>query len=306
MKKFLIASIVALSVSVSFTSLALAESVPYYSANYQLKAEDDLAARQVIVRLNHALDAADYKAYGNLFSNDGVFVSGFGDAVGPKQVEAALEKVAPFITNKRHVAGNLVINGDAKQMVVTSYLIVFERKEEMKYVGSAVNVDTLKKVNGRWLVARHESTLDPATQAYIQSLMSDKKMDKSKTLTPDQVRSAVARYFEGTRSMNATQWASAFATNAVVEDPIGQTPLKTPQAILAQGEGFVTAFNQVGLKEVFVEVNGDEAVAYWHGRGAQKDGKNVRFEGINHFVFDSDGKVVSLRGFWSPANIRSE
>jgi hypothetical protein len=39
-------------------------------------------------------------------------------------------------------------------------------------VGSALNVDTLKKVDGRWLVARHESTLDPATAAYIQSLMS--------------------------------------------------------------------------------------------------------------------------------------
>jgi uncharacterized protein (TIGR02246 family) len=175
MRKPFIASAVALGISMSFTSWALAESVPYYSANYQLKAEDDLAARQVIARLNHALDAADYTSYGNLFSNDGVFVSGFGDAIGPKQVEAALEKVAPFITNKRHVAGNLVISGDGKQIIVTSYLIVFERKEEMKYVGSAVNVDTLKKVNGRWLVARHESTLDPATAAYIESLMKNQR-----------------------------------------------------------------------------------------------------------------------------------
>jgi hypothetical protein len=174
MRKLFAASVVALSVSTSFSPTVLAESSPYYSAKHQLKAEDDLAARQVIARLNHALDAADYKSYGELFSADGVFVSGFGDAVGPKQVEAALAKVAPFITNKRHVAGNLVINGDGKQIVVTSYLIVFERQTEMKYVGSALNVDTLKKVNGRWLVARHESTLDPATATYIQSLINKK------------------------------------------------------------------------------------------------------------------------------------
>jgi steroid Delta-isomerase len=66
-------------------------------------------------------------------------------------------------------------------------------------------------------------------------------------LAADRVRAAVARYFEGTRSMSAVQWASAFASNAVVEDPIGQPRLTTPQAILAQGEGFVTAFMSCGL-----------------------------------------------------------
>ena len=150
---------------------AQTDGAPCYAADYQLKVEDDLAVRQVIARLNHALDAADYKSYGELFAPDGVFVSGFGNAVGPKAVAAALGQVAPFITNKRHLAGNLVISGDGHQIVVTSYLIVFERQTEMKYVGSAVNVDTLEKVDGRWRVARHDSTLDPATLAYIQSLM---------------------------------------------------------------------------------------------------------------------------------------
>jgi hypothetical protein len=175
MKSFIVGSLVALGFSTSFAPLVQAQNVPYYSAKYSVRAEDDLAARQVIARLNHALDAADYKSYGELFSSDGVFVSGFGNAVGPKQVEEALGKVAPFITNKRHVAENFVISGGGNQMVVTTYLIVFERQTEMKYVGSAINVDTLKKINGRWLVARHESTLDPATATYIQSLMNTKK-----------------------------------------------------------------------------------------------------------------------------------
>jgi hypothetical protein len=175
MKKFVAALLIFTSITIVFVPPALAQTTPYYSAKYQLKAEDDLAARQVIARLNHALDAADYKAYGELFATDGVFVSGFGDAVGPTQVEAALTKVAPFITNKRHVAGNLVINGNKNQIVVTSYLTVFERQTELKYVGSALNVDTLKKVDGRWWVVRHESTLDPATAAYIESLMATKK-----------------------------------------------------------------------------------------------------------------------------------
>jgi steroid delta-isomerase len=131
-------------------------------------------------------------------------------------------------------------------------------------------------------------------------------MSSSQVLTPEQVRSAVASYFEGTRSMNAAQWASAFAANAVVEDPMGQPSLTTPEAILAQGEGFVNAFSSVGLNEVFVAVSGNEAVAYWVGQGVQPDGQRVRFEGINHFCFGSDGKIVNLRGFWNPENVRPE
>jgi uncharacterized protein (TIGR02246 family) len=146
--------------------------VPYYSAGHSLPVEDQLAIQQVIAQLNHALDAADYSAYGSFFASDGVFVSGFGNAVGPEQVSAALEQVAPFITNKRHVAGNLVINGSGSDAMVTSYLIVFERQAGLHYVGSAVNQDSLKKIDGHWLVTRHDSTLDPATADYIAAQMA--------------------------------------------------------------------------------------------------------------------------------------
>jgi ketosteroid isomerase-like protein len=147
------------------------KNLSYITAPSQFSAEDDAALRQVIARLNHALDAADYELYSSFFAADGVFVSGFGDAVGPAQVAAALGNVAPFITNKRHVAGNLVISGEGDKAVVTSYLIVFEREASLSYVGSAINVDTMIRQNGRWLVARHDSTLDPATEKYIQQQM---------------------------------------------------------------------------------------------------------------------------------------
>jgi steroid Delta-isomerase len=120
------------------------------------------------------------------------------------------------------------------------------------------------------------------------------------------IRTAVARYFEGTRSMDAARWASAFASNAIVLDPIAQPALTTPAQIRAQGDGFVSAFESVGLRERYVEINGDEAVAYWEASGKRKDGKTVRFEGINHFRFDESGKIVLLRGFWNPANMRVE
>ena len=159
---------------------ALAQDTSYISAEHRLSAQDEMAIRQVISRLNHALDAADYDIYGSFFAKDGVFVSGFGDAVGPKAVATALVQVAPLIANKRHVAANLVISGHRKRAVVTSYLVVFERASGLHFVGSAVNVDTLERRGGAWKVVRHDSTLDPATQKAINAVM-DKRKGKAST-----------------------------------------------------------------------------------------------------------------------------
>jgi hypothetical protein len=54
---------------------------------------------------------------------------------------------------------------------VTSYLIVFERTASLAYVGSAINVDTMRRQNSQWIVIRHETEMDPATFAAIQIAM---------------------------------------------------------------------------------------------------------------------------------------
>lgn len=171
MKTLLYATLASLMLVLPLSAPVSAQDTTYITAEHNLSVEHDLAIRQVIARLNHALDAADYELYGSFFSEDGVFESGFGDAVGPEQVAAALEQVRPFIINKRHVAGNFVISGEGDDAVVTTYLIVFERETGLEYVGSAINVDTMRRIDGEWMVVRHASTLDPATERYIQEQM---------------------------------------------------------------------------------------------------------------------------------------
>ncbi|MEM8810054.1 MAG: nuclear transport factor 2 family protein [Cyanobacteria bacterium P01_G01_bin.38] len=145
--------------------------VAYITEENDLSAADELAIRQVIARLNHALDAADYSLYASFYADDAVFVTDFGDATGPDQIAQALEASRPLITNKRHLATNLVISGADDRAVVTSYLTVFERTASLTYVGSAINIDTLEKRYGQWIVVRHESELDPATIEALQDLM---------------------------------------------------------------------------------------------------------------------------------------
>ena len=117
------------------------------------------------------------------------------------------------------------------------------------------------------------------------------------------IRKSVTQYFEATRSGDAYKWAKQFADNAVFEDPVGSPPVNDPQEILELGKKFMSGFETVGLHEEFVRVVGNEAAARWTGKGTTKEGKQVRFEGINIFEFNRDGKIVKLKGYWSPDQI---
>jgi uncharacterized protein (TIGR02246 family) len=143
----------------------------YITTNNNLDVRDEQAIRQVIARLNHALDAADYPLYASFFSKDAVFNTAFGRVTGRDEIATTLEQSRPFITNKRHAAVNLVLNGAGDEAVVTSYLIVFERSASLACVGSAINIDTMRRQDNKWIVIRHDSELDPATLAAMQSAM---------------------------------------------------------------------------------------------------------------------------------------
>jgi uncharacterized protein (TIGR02246 family) len=143
----------------------------YITAENNIDVRDEQAIRQVIARLNHALDAADYPLYASFFSTDAVFNTAFGRATGRDEIAAALEQSRPFIINKRHAAVNLLISGAGDEAVVTSYLIVFERAASLAYVGSAINIDTMRRQDNKWIVIRHDSELDPATLVAMQAAM---------------------------------------------------------------------------------------------------------------------------------------
>ena len=61
------------------------------------------------------------------------------------------------------------------------------------------------------------------------------------------------------------------------------------------GKKFMSGF-EIGLHEEFVHAVGNEAAARWTGKGITKEGKQVRFEGINIFEFNR-GYIVKLKGY---------
>lgn len=114
------------------------------------------------------------------------------------------------------------------------------------------------------------------------------------------VEAWVKQYFESTRSNDAVRWASCFAEDAIVEDPVGQPAIKGKTQMLASGKNFLASYQTVGLTETFVHTVEFQAVAKWVGNGIDHNGKDVAFEGIDLFEFNKDGKIQKLMGYWSP------
>lgn len=125
---------------------------------------DQLAILDLIARMNQSIDADDYAAYSRFYLEDGVIDSGFGPpTTGRDAIVASLNQSAPFITDKRHVASNVVINGTGRTASAVYYLTVFERKAGLTIAGTAMIIDELRRTPSGWLVVRHTTRMDPAT-----------------------------------------------------------------------------------------------------------------------------------------------
>ncbi len=140
------------------------------SRTQAVRAEDAVAIADVIARMNGAIDTNDYPLYASYYLPDGVIDSGFGPPVsGHAAIIASLEASAPFITNKRHAAANIVLNRQGRDIVATYYLTVFDRASSVSVAGTALIVDEFRKVDGVWRVVRHTTRMDPATIAAMMA-----------------------------------------------------------------------------------------------------------------------------------------
>lgn len=120
--------------------------------------------------------------------------------------------------------------------------------------------------------------------------------------THEEMVRAVERYVEAFANSDAAMAADLFAEDATVEDPIGTPIHRGREAIHA----FYSVSMQSGAKlrlDGPVRTGGDYAAFAFTvivDFGGPKE-----IEVIDTFKFDADGKVVEMRAFWSPANMRA-
>jgi steroid delta-isomerase len=118
--------------------------------------------------------------------------------------------------------------------------------------------------------------------------------------TPDDNAKTVARYLELAAQGKADDIAELYADDATVEDPVGGEVHIGRKAI----RGFYDALPTVGAQADVVTLRalGNEVAFYWALTVDLGDNK-MRIEIISVMTFDDEGKIASMKAYWTPENV---
>ena len=152
---------------------------------------------------------------------------------------------------------------------------------------------------------RNQSLFMKRTTALVLSLMfvvastvTRVQASPAPDLTSQQIEAVLEDAFAGLVAFDAQRVVNNFASDAVLEDPVGTPPMVGTQAITTYLESFPTLFNQMKLYSLDIKPRGQEAVVKWRIRFITKSGHVFFLEGIGYFKFNQEGKIQLEKEFF--------
>ena len=124
----------------------------------------------------------------------------------------------------------------------------------------------------------------------------------SRNDTPaDRIRTTIERYVKHMNAGDADAIAGLYAEACSVEDPVGATPIAGHAAV---HEFYRKSAGHVRLElSGPVRVSGHEAAFPMVGTLGSADDPSY-LDVIDVMTFDDEGRITSMRAFWSPDGIR--
>lgn len=127
---------------------------------------------------------------------------------------------------------------------------------------------------------------------------------------PHPARDASLRSMEAVEAGDRAGWLALFAPEAVVEDPIGPSPL-CPDGSGHRGPAAIEAFydtvigpNQVRFRIDQSWAGGNEVANVGTITTTMPDGTVVHTDGVFTYRVDDRGRVVALRAYWEMDRLR--
>lgn len=124
-------------------------------------------------------------------------------------------------------------------------------------------------------------------------------------MTTETVINAINGYFDAICALDADRWVATFAEDATSYEP-GNPPLTGHAALRMFFNGIAGGFAQIEMRPTELYPVGNEAGVKWVATGTGKNGRTVKFEGIDLFVINEAGKIQTCKGFWNPAAMMAE
>ncbi|MGE8318582.1 MAG: nuclear transport factor 2 family protein [Comamonas sp.] len=121
--------------------------------------------------------------------------------------------------------------------------------------------------------------------------------------TPEHMTAVVQRYVDALNADDLDAVVALYADNATLEDPVGSTPLQGIEAIRAFYAQVVPMKIRLALQGEVRAVANEAAFAF--SVTVSQQGHTSVISPIDHFRFDAAGKVVSMRAFFGPQNVKA-
>ena len=117
----------------------------------------------------------------------------------------------------------------------------------------------------------------------------------------EDITTAVNRYLELVASGTADEIAALYAEDATVEDPVGGGEVHIGRQAI---HGFYKNIENIPRATELhaLRVAGHEA-AFMFSITVGPEGGSMRIEPIDVMNFNADGKVASMKAYWSPAYV---
>ncbi|MFD3810076.1 nuclear transport factor 2 family protein [Rhodococcus sp. NPDC058639] len=119
---------------------------------------------------------------------------------------------------------------------------------------------------------------------------------------PDRIRATVAEYLRRIEASSAAGIADLYTDTATVEDPVGSDVRTGRDEILPLYAGLEHSRNSTQL--LTLRIAGNEAAFHFRVT-SEVDGTEYVFEPIDVMTFADDGRIASMRAFWSASDTRS-
>jgi len=141
-------------------------------------------------------------------------------------------------------------------------------------------------------------------------------IEKAAAMTPDEnehpARLASRRSMAAVEAGDREGWLALFADDAVVEDPIGPSPLD-PDGAGRRGKAEIAAFYDtvIAANPVRFDIResyaaGDEVANVGTITTTFPDGNRAVVEGVYTYRVGADGRLVALRAYWEFDQMRIE
>lgn len=120
------------------------------------------------------------------------------------------------------------------------------------------------------------------------------------TLSNDAVAAAVTRYLALVADGTADEIAALYAEDATLEDPVGSDVLRGREAIRA----FYATLEGLSVTTTLITLRACAGEAAFHFRVETDTGAGVAtMEPLEVMTFSPDGKITSMRAWWSDADL---